>query len=67
MDRRETNSDYEMEKDNLQTFTLKKNVLRQMLFLEIVPVTTLLMYHEVVVGVDLINELLRKSTHSKCF
>ena len=67
MDRRETNSDYEMEKDNLQTFTLKKNVLRQMLFLEIVSVTTLLMYHEVVVGVDLINELLRKSTHSKCF
>ena len=39
MDRRETNSDYEMEKDNLQTFTLKKNVLRQMLFLEIVSVT----------------------------
>ena len=67
MDRRETNSDYEMEKDNLQIFTLKKNVLRQMLFLEIVSVTTLLMYHEVVVGVDLINELLRKSTHSKCF
>ena len=33
---RESNSDYEMEKDNLQIFTLKKNVLRQLLFFEIV-------------------------------
>jgi len=40
MDIRETKSDYEMEKkDNLEIFTFKKNVLRQLLFLEIVSVT----------------------------
>jgi len=39
MDIRETNSDNEMERNNLQIFTLKKNVLRQLLFLEIVSVT----------------------------
>jgi len=54
-------------KDNLQIFNLKKNVLRQLLFLEIVSVRkikkqTVQMYvYKVVVGVDLINELLRKS------
>ena len=38
MDKRETNSDNETEKkDNLQIFTFK-NVLRQLLFLEIVSV-----------------------------
>ena len=39
MDIRETNSDYQMEKNNLQIFTFKKNVLRQLLFLEIGSVT----------------------------
>ena len=39
MDIRETNSDYEMEKYNLQIFTFFKKCLRQLLFLEIVSVT----------------------------
>ena len=36
MDIRETNSDYEMEKKIICKYSLKKNFLRQLLFLEIV-------------------------------
>jgi len=39
MDIRETNSDYEMEKKIIWKFSLVKNVLRHLLFLEIVSVT----------------------------
>ena len=38
MDLKETNSDYEMKKDNLQIFTFKK-CFKILLFLEIVSVT----------------------------
>ena len=51
---------------NLQIFTFKKNVLRQLLFLEIVSVTKIknklfihMYVYKVVVRVDLKNELLR--------
>ena len=42
MDKRETNSDYEMEKkDNLQIFTFKK-ILRQLFFLELYRISILM-------------------------
>ena len=55
-------------RDNLQIFTLKKNLLRQLLFFEIVSVTKdknqlfkcMCINYKVMVGFELINELLCK-------
>ena len=64
MDNRETNSDHEIDKKIICKYSLFKKCLRQLFFLLLGRLKTNCLdvcVYKVVVGVDLINDLLRKS------